>query len=569
MTTVIFLTLVFQYADSHVRPDERRLGAHSAQLNPKIVTAPRQPPASLARDPSLSGLSWRLPDDIRMPAVLASLAVSAWLIATADIINNDGILYLSAAEWIAEGDWAAARALYGWLFYPWLIAVTGRLTGLGLEASAHLIDASMAALMVFAFISIVRELGGDRKVTLLAAFVILFHPYLNDSRSEILRDHGYWALYLLSTLYFLRCYRDPSWRNALTWSSLMVVATVFRIEGCVILLVLPFVLLLKGGEPPAARLQAFGRAHVLNALGLGALVAWAAVEPNFSDQAGRLLDPLRQLNQLWSSLSTGLENKAARLHDAVLNGYTDQYAVPALIAVMILIIADNLIRTLSPLYAILPLFRRFRTRLAFPRGAPVILTSLGGLHLLSALVFLVPNYYMSSRHVVAVSLTLLLVIPFVLASAHDHWVQRARRSSRWPYPLIVAALVFMTADGLLSVGGTSKGYIREAGEWLQENVPADTRLYSNHRKVLFYGGRPLAFNAPPKEVLPENWVPDGAWQRYDYVALWARGKNSDDLSEQLVEAAGLELLASFGNDEGDRVVIFAVRASTGESRIRG
>ena len=42
-------------------------------------------------------------------------------------------------------------------------------------------------------------------------------------------------------------------------------------------------------------------------------------------------------------------------------------------------------------YAILPLFRRFRTRLSFPSGAPVILTSLGGLHLLSALVFLVPN----------------------------------------------------------------------------------------------------------------------------------------------------------------------------------
>ena len=96
-------------------------------------------------------------------------------------------------------------------------------------------------------------------------------------------------------------------------------------------------------------------------------------------------------------------------------------------------LADNFIRTLSPLYVVLPAFRSFRTRLTFPRGVPMILASLCGLHLLSALAFLMPHYYISSRHVVAASLTLLLTIPFVLASVHDRWIQRGHggRFRRW------------------------------------------------------------------------------------------------------------------------------------------
>ncbi len=514
-------------------------------------------------------MSSQLPNDIRMPAVIASLVISAWLIATGDIVNNDGLLYLTAAERIAEGDWPAARTLYGWLFYPWLISAIAALTPFGLEASAHLIDAAMAGLMVFAFVSIARELGGDRKVQLIAALVILFHPYLNDSRAEILRDHGYWALYLLATLYFLRCYRNPSWRNALIWAVLMAVATLFRIEGSVILLVLPFLLLAKRNEPPGHRMRAFGRAYTLNVLTLAAVTVWAAVEPDFTDQAGRLLDPVRKLSQLFSTLTAGFQSKAESLHEAVLNGYTNQYAVPALLAVMVLIVADNLLRTLSPLYAVLPAFRRFRARLTFPSGVPSILASLCGLHLLSALVFLIPQYYMSSRHVVAVSLTLLITIPFVLASVHDQWAQRDRRSrhGRWPFAIIAAALVFMVADGLLSVGGPSKRYIRDAGAWLQENVPAQSRLYSNHRKVLFYGGRTPDFDRLPKEALPAKWFQERGWESYDFVALWERGKLSED-SDRLAKAAGLELLATFRNDDGDRVLIYAVGASEGSGHAR-
>ena len=507
----------------------------------------------------MTARSWRSPGDIRTPAVLVSLALSAWLIATGDVINNDGMLYLGAAERIAQGDWAGARALYGWLFYPWIIAVVSGITPFGLAASAHLVDAAMAGLMVYAFISIVRELGGDRKVELIAACVILLHPYLNDSRAEILRDHGYWALYLLATLHFLRCYRHPSWPNALTWASLMALATLFRIEGCVILLALPFLLLLKRSEPAAGRLRAFGRANALNVLALAMVAVWAAVEPDFTDQAGRLLDPVRKLEHLLASIGEGFQTKSQSLHDAVLNGYTDQYAVPALLAVMVLILADNFIRTLSPLYVVLPAFRSFRTRLTFPRGVPMILASLCGLHLLSALAFLMPHYYISSRHVVAASLTLLLTIPFVLASVHDRWIQRGHggRFRRWPYPFIAAALAFMAADGLLSIGGTSKRYIREAGAWLQQNVSPDTRLYSNHRKVLFYGGRALIFDGPPKAPLAATWISEQAWRRYDYVALWARGEPGND-SETLAEVSELDLVASFANDEGDQVLIFSV-----------
>ncbi len=142
---------------------------------------------------------------------MASLLLSVWCVFLDDVINNDGILYLRTAELIGRGEWQAAIESYKWFFYPLLIAIFGKLTGLGLELSAHVLNAGFTALTVAAFISLIRELGGSRSAVTAAVVLVLLFPGLNEYRSFVIRDAGFLAFYMLALLLFIKRPKMPSW----------------------------------------------------------------------------------------------------------------------------------------------------------------------------------------------------------------------------------------------------------------------------------------------------------------------------------------------------------------------
>ncbi|MGH8670975.1 MAG: hypothetical protein ACREUA_02905, partial [Burkholderiales bacterium] len=112
-------------------------------------------------------------------AVLISLLISAWSLYQDNVINDDGVLYLRTAELFSHGDWRGGMAGFPWPFYSWLIALTGRISGLHLEAAAHLLNALFWGLTVYFFITLVRQLGGGTKVCAFAALIVLIQPQLN------------------------------------------------------------------------------------------------------------------------------------------------------------------------------------------------------------------------------------------------------------------------------------------------------------------------------------------------------------------------------------------------------
>ena len=177
--------------------------------------------------------------DVRIPATIISFFLSAWSVFLDDVLNNDGILYVRVADLLVHGEWDIAFNLYKWPFYSLLIAVTGQVTGFSLEYSAHLLNAVLAALIIVCFISLVREVGGDSKTVVAAAFVVLLYPGINEYRSFIGRDAGYIAFYLLSLLLFFKYANSPRFGYAIGWASSIFIAALFRIEGFLFLLILP------------------------------------------------------------------------------------------------------------------------------------------------------------------------------------------------------------------------------------------------------------------------------------------------------------------------------------------
>ena len=129
-------------------------------------------------------------------AVLASIASTLIISLTTEIYNNDAYSYIRAAELIAENGLQAEIEDYTWLGYSSLIAGLGQL-GFDLFQAGLLINGAMHALLIFVFIKCSHEISGNVATTAIGALVILLYPQLNEYRSLLIRDMGFWALSML------------------------------------------------------------------------------------------------------------------------------------------------------------------------------------------------------------------------------------------------------------------------------------------------------------------------------------------------------------------------------------
>lgn len=499
----------------------------------------------------------RLDLDIRISAIFISLLLSLWAVYFSETINNDGIVYVATAGRIMQGDWNGAYQLYDWPVYSWLIALISKGSGISLETSAQLLDAAFLAALAFTFLTLVRDFGADRKTLLIAAFVILSHPYINDSREEIIRDHGYWALYLASVLFLFRYYRNPGWKFAVAWGIAITAATLFRIEGLVFLILMPMVFLVTPRRQAVPRATLFLQANTVLLI-LGALLlALSLLQTDFfASWAGRLHEPGNRLNMLWSGLAADLHQKADVVRYNVLTPWSDDYALPVIYAALIIIIADKIIRTLTPLYCLLPFVTKLRARFNPPAGSVVILVWLVTLNISVVSVFLIKEFFISSRYIVPLVLTVLTMTPFVLASLHDQWITRRNLSPAWrgAFPVILVVLIFMAGDGVITTKGSHRIYLRQAGEWIQENIPADAGLFTNNQMVRYYSGRPILERDPTNKKSNFDWLLGSAWKRSPYLAIDIN-RHAPPEDVKRVESLRARVLKSFRNARNERVLI--------------
>ena len=181
--------------------------------------------------------------------LLASLLLSAWLIALDPLINRDAIIYLRAADAYLQEGFAASQQQFGRPLLSICMAWLHQLTGISLLHAGLLIVTLSYALLAVAFVSVVHTLGGDRSVQLIAAAVILSHPLLNTNRSSIMRDPIYWALLMLAFRELLLYLRSPRLKHHLGWLGYVLLASLFRFEGIFFALLAPCAVLLTRDLP--------------------------------------------------------------------------------------------------------------------------------------------------------------------------------------------------------------------------------------------------------------------------------------------------------------------------------
>lgn len=498
--------------------------------------------------------------------VIASVALSLWAIYTDPIINNDGVAYVRQSGLLADGQWSIAFADWKWPFYPFLMMLVSAvlplpydvIPGVTFKAAGHLINTVCISLVVVLFVAVTRALGGQsRRLTILAAIVALAHPAFNEYRSFLIRDPGFLAAYLAALYCLLLCRTHSSWRPRIAVLVLLLIASLFRIEGVLFLLMSPVLFVLLRGDGVKRNWSIMILATVA-LLGGGLVMAWWILVPDGTLSFSSVLNqPLKVILTTWEQISTALSAKVHLLRETFLSRYSadDVYVLFGLIVVAI--VGSAVLSELTVPFAVLAVYG-YTSRLCFAdRGHRQIWLALLAINLLILLGFvLFRGELLAPRYLLTMSVTALLAVPFVL----ERLLRRIRWNDvkGWRLVLSVIVLLWVAGESINGINNpTRKLHLRDAGLWLQPYTGETGSLVTNDRRILYYAGRwSDRTHVELKLAQLLQGLDQERWSTPRFTAI--RLKDGQQAAG-VIDAIGHEPIERFNNNRGDRVLIFAMR----------
>lgn len=512
---------------------------------------------------SISPRTW----DITLIALAAGAVIWGWLTWQQALINKDGVRYVASAEAILQGDWQAAWHAFPWPFHPLIMAGVHFVTGLDLETVGYLVNLVYYGVVIAAFLAILRQLGASRPVLWFGAVLVLLHPDLNHTLPGIYRDQGFWAFFLLGLLCFLCFVQCGWWRYAIGSSVALFIATLFRIEGLVLLALLPFAAAWAPKATWRHRGQQFAKAAAipLLMLVLAGLVTTTNLFQAESVSETRFQEPIERIAQSWKQVTEGLPTHAEQLSSAVLNRYSDRHAFGALLAAYGYVLFASMLRGINWLYVILAGVALLPNRMRPARFAHPTFIWLAAIYILMLAAYMIQEQFVSHRYAAALAFIVMFYASFGLGALFTTFCERYGRPLRknWGWPLAMMALIIVGLAGLIRTGAPNTQE-REAGVWINRNLPNDATMYFQNTRARYYADRPYETWRDSSWDEPRNMVESesGAWREYDYLVLTISHRHPER-REWLETTLACKPIATFENARGTQVVIMRTSECAG------
>ncbi len=412
--------------------------------------------------------------NIYLATTVVSIMLSLWLIHTNEIVNHDAIYYFNAIF----GEEESLRRLNNWLFYPKLIYWLSSATGMGIQTSAYTLNTLLDTLLVLAFLHAAEELGAESPVLIWAALIILSLPYLNDNRTEIIRGHGYWAFTLLAFFHYIRLYRQFSWPQLFAWIFLMALATLFRIEGLVLVLLLPLGLLLNSQLSLRKQMLNISKCYLPLFAILLLLTSSYFLLDSFQN---RLLEVIGAFTRLIESITSMVPAKATLLRQHVLPMFSTSNALIGIYATAAAIIILDFIQAMSVVYFAVWVARKYFPPVGLARDAPAILLAWSVANAAILIPYMLYHFVMVSRYTLLIAILLLIVVAFALAEIRRKAIEESSRKHRMLYVIVTLLVAVLFLDSIIE-SSSSKTYIKEAGRWMMSNIDNCTIIATDHQR---------------------------------------------------------------------------------------
>ena len=519
-------------------------------------------------------------DDIRWGAVVTSFLLTLLIVSQDRMPNDDGVLYLLSAERFAAGAWDAALQLYNWPFYGILIGGLHLLSGLEVETAAYILNGLLQALLVFAFISIVSELGGDRKTLLAAVILVLIFPNLNEYRSEIVRGHGYWAFSMLGLWFLLKHVRRYEPKYLIGWVVALALAGLFRIEGLVLLVSAPVVLLLDSRDTITQRVTRFALVYGGGVTLVGVALVVVAVTGVGEDSLKFWDKPAQMVVQFYTAVSSDLSQKVAILQRDFLIPYADDYASSIVVTSILMILFTEIVASVGLVVGVFAIYAWFRADPVgdvYQRRAVWFFIIINVLMLLA---FVVSRGFLTGRYPIALVLVIMLFAPFGAVALYRRLTGPgldAKPRRNWVNVAFVVVAFALLIDGVFSFS-PGKAYVEQAAVWLSEHMLANEQVFSLDAPLLYRSGKlgweryldyqqkwngGLSFRERKEQTLADL-LKKIEWREFDYIAALVSRKEPEQ-QDEIERVLSRSPVKVFANRRGDRVLIYATKTKSTES----
>jgi hypothetical protein len=472
--------------------------------------------------------------DIRLWAVIASLLLSFLNTLLNPIPNADAFEYVRTAEIFLNKGVAAAYAYQPSATYSVLFGSLHQLTGLDLFAAAQVINALLFALLVYAFISLAREVRASERVTLLAAITILIFPQLNEYRYHLIRDIGFIALLLLGMLFLIRYGKRQHWQDAALFVASTAAAVLFRSEALVYLPLAPLALLGNRELTVRARVLAVVKIEAISlVLGILGVLALLLVDMNvlqLVQRAAAVYLPFVQ--DAWTALSATSSPLSTAVFGEYASDFSGQYIVLFMTAGLAAILVLKLIFGFG-VPALLVLGYALRQR-SGELGSPVmrVVLSYALIAFIILLGFLMLTRFMSTRYTLLFCTLLMLMVPLVVDSALAQ--ARTEAATRVMRGMLGFLALYCAIDAHISFGH-SKDFLQQASTWLRDNTEENALVITNSNYVAYHSGRVEEYDMVGRYIDMETLV------NAPYDSLLALSIDRDILS-YVDEARAFDLL---------------------------
>jgi hypothetical protein len=497
----------------------------------------------------------KIPDwqqiDVRWLGVAGSILVSFYVLLLPEIPNDDAYVYLRTAQLYLDEGFGAALAHYSWPAYSILTAELSRL-GVPLLTAALLINVAFYALLVYSFIAIVQLLDDSRRLALLAAATILLYPELNEFRTMVLRDVGYWALSLFAIWQLLRYAREQQLAQAVAFTAAMLLATAFRLEAVVYLALLPLALLWQARNSAAQQhWAAFYRlTGLVYGLLLGGLILLALSGSNLLALAGQVLSTYRPfLDSLISPDPVATAELGRLLFGEHAAAFSNEYLSVVIMTGLLAILVMTLIYGISGAYFWLLVYGAWQRYWATDRQGTAVLATYALINALILICFLYLTRFLTSRYAIPLGLMAATQVPFVVNRILLALQGKPRQTL--VRNLLVLFFVFCFFDAYVSFG-RSKAYLDDAVDYVNVHASPQQALVTNNHTIAFTSGRVTAYDEVPR-LLPASAITEA--RPGDYFALEMITEvrqlvRRDDL------APLLEFVTAFPTEREQRVAIY-------------
>lgn len=472
-------------------------------------------------------------------ALLASIISTLVISLTTEMYNNDAYSYIRAAELITESGLQAEIKNFTWLGYSALIAGFGQM-GFDLFQAGLIVNGVMHALLIFAFIKCSHEISDNVATTAIAAFVILLYPQLNEYRSLIIRDMGFWAFSMVGLWQLLIISKRITQLDDLTSSQILspafiftfatLFAILFRAEAIIYLFICPVSLAFHSTKTKKNALYAFYLTGIISISSLFLLYFFLSINSinlftTFQNLALRY-EPFLEANIF------SYRAQASFMSTALFGEYgatfSNQYLPIFLTAGFFAMIMATVLNTAGLPLGLLLIYGIRKSQIYFSGitgNNKRVIAAYVSINFLILTIFVFTTRFSSNRYSVLLCIIGLLFVPIVI---NKRFLEYDLKNQKIFGITIFLIFFFCFIDSFFSFG-RSKSFINDANLWI-ENHPS-VPLLTNNYSIAYTSGRIKNYDQTKSFIERDDLIdlPDKALVAVEYKGTL------DKLKEILIE----------------------------------